>query len=114
MPKPVGNAPTMERPIIDLPAPDSPTTPEDATRRQAEGQSPDNLDVSSAEPGADGEIRRCEDGQALLAAPRRTSSVRRNPSPSRLNPVTVRKIAVIGTSNVHGACAKLVRESAII
>ena len=87
---------------------------EDATRRQVEGQPPDHLDVPSAKRGADGEIRRFEDGQALLAAPRRTSSVRRNPSPSRLKPVTVRKIAAIGTSNVHGACAKLVRASAII
>lgn len=87
---------------------------ENTTWRELERKSPDHLDVLPTECGGDGEIQSREDGQALPAVVSRTSSVRRSPSPSRLNPATVKKIAAIGNSSVQGASAKLVRASAII
>jgi hypothetical protein len=70
--------------------------------REVEGQSADRGDDLSADSGADLKVYglQGEHGQCPLSASR-TSSVRRNPSPRRLNDVTVRKIASAGSSKFH-------------
>ena len=77
--------------------------PEDFSRRQIERQRTDRRHHRAVDAGADHEIfgLQRQHGHRPVSASR-TSSVRRSPSPRRLNAVTVRKIAKIGSSKFHG------------
>ena len=93
--EPGGSSCAMARPTIDLPAPDSPTRPSTLPGCELERKSPDHRRRARPPSVArDGEISA---PRGWSGAPRRsvsrTSSVRRRPSPSRLKPSTVTKIA---------------------
>ena len=77
--------------------------PKNFSRRQVERQRPDCRHHFAVDAGADHEVfgLQRQHGHRPVSASR-TSSVRRRPSPSRLNAVTVRKIAMIGSSRFHG------------
>ncbi len=103
--KPGGSNCATARPIIDLPAPDSPTRPStfpassakemsESTGRRRPSRSRDSTVRFSAE-------RRAH-RHASRACARRGSSVRRRPSPRRLKPSTVMKIASIGKHEIPG------------
>ena len=77
--------------------------PEDFSGRKVERQRANCRHHRAVDAGADHEVLgvQRQHGQRPVSASR-TSSVRRSPSPKRLNAVTVRKIAKIGSSRFHG------------
>ena len=77
--------------------------PADFSRLKVERQRADRRHHFAVDAGADHEVfglQRQHDQRPVSAS--RTSRVRRSPSPKRLNAVTVRKIAKIGSSKFHG------------
>src|SRR5262249_37606444 len=77
--------------------------PENLSGCEIEGEIVDRRSHGIAQTRRDCEIA-CLQHVAHRPAPSetRTSSVRRRPSPSRLKPVTVTKIAIMGSSKFHG------------
>src|SRR5262249_33553961 len=75
--------------------------PENARGGQIEGDVADYRYSLTADGGAHAEMAHLKElGHRSLALRNRTSRVRRRPSPSRLKPVTVTKIAAIGKNTL--------------
>ena len=102
--KPAGKSCAMARPTMDLPAPDSPTRPRIFPGARSNDRSRITGTMAPSMPGADRQLLGLQRQHGVSArfpqAARRACGASRRPS--RLNAVTAKKIAKIGSSRFHG------------
>ncbi len=98
-----GNSPEITRPIMLLPAPDSPTSPMISPCAERERDVAQHVDLAAAHARRHRHLVEGENAHQKLLRRSRGSSDTRRPSPSRLKPSTVTNMARIGMMMPQGA-----------